>query len=87
MCTFRSFCLDCSLSAEQKLNHSSGNFSRPPPWLQLQLHKGLFMPCVAFHAVRSTPSLVSAMSSVHFCCLGDTHTRYRPDYIPPGSDL
>ena len=38
------------------------------PKLQLQLHKGLFMPCVAFHAVRASPSLVSAMSSVHYCC-------------------
>ena len=48
----------------------TGNYFSPLPQLQLQLHKWLFMPCVAFHVVRSTSSLVLAMSSSHLCCLG-----------------
>lgn len=48
----------------------AGNYVAPSPNVRLQLHKGLSLPCVAFHAVRANPSLVLAMSSAHLCCLG-----------------
>ena len=46
-------------------------------YIQLQLHNGQSMLCVAFHAVITTSNLVLAMSSHNYYCVG-THT---PDTV------
>ena len=84
---FRSFCLDCWLSAEQGWTNSAGNNPKPLFTFTAPAPQGTFHALCGVSCCEIYPQ--SCVSYVLCTPLlsGDTHTRYRTPSIPPGSDL